>query len=47
MLELVAFVEQRFGFKVLDAELLPENLDSLAALTAFIGRKTTAKAVQP
>jgi acyl carrier protein len=47
VLELVAFVEQRFGFKVLDAELLPENLDSLAALTAFIGRKTTAKAVQP
>jgi len=42
VLELVAFVEQRFGFKVGDAELLPDNLDSLSALTAFIQRKRAA-----
>lgn len=42
VLELVAFVEQRFGFKVADAELLPDNLDSLSALTAFIQRKRAA-----
>jgi acyl carrier protein len=29
ILELVAFLEQTFGIKVEDAELVPENLDSL------------------
>ena len=47
MLELVAFVEQRYGITVADRELLPENLDSLRNLSQFIARKrelTTAKA---
>ena len=39
MMELVAFVEQAFGIKVQDAELVPENLDSLANLVKFIEQK--------
>lgn len=41
VLELVAFVEQQFGIKVSDDELVPANFDSLAALAAFIERKRT------
>ncbi len=43
VLELVAFVEQRFGISVGDRELLPENLDSIRNLTAFITRKVAAQ----
>jgi acyl carrier protein len=39
MLELVLFVESTYGFKVADDELLPENLDSLNKVAAFIERK--------
>ena len=42
LLELVAFVEQRFGIAVADPELLPENLDSLQNISAFIARKREA-----
>ena len=39
VLELVAFVEEHFGIKVGDADLIPENLDSIQAVTAFIQRQ--------
>jgi acyl carrier protein len=39
MLELVAFLEEKFGFRVEDEELVPENLDSVARLVDFISRK--------
>ena len=39
LLELVAFVEERYGITIADRELLPENLDSLQNITAFIARK--------
>lgn len=39
VLELVAFIEQTFQIKVADQELVPENLDSLAKVAAFVGRK--------
>ena len=39
VLELVAFVEDQFGIKVADDELVPANFDSLATLAAFIERK--------
>lgn len=39
MMELVAFIEQEFGFKAKDEELVPDNLDSINALVAFVGRK--------
>ncbi|HOW42766.1 MAG TPA: acyl carrier protein [Candidatus Omnitrophota bacterium] len=44
ILEVVTFVEENFGFKVADEELLPENLDSLNQLTAYIQKKTVGGA---
>lgn len=39
LLELVAFVEQRYGVAIADRELLPENLDSLGNVSRFVARK--------
>jgi len=39
VLELVMFVEQKFGVKVEDAEIVPDNFDSINKLSAFIRRK--------
>lgn len=39
VLELVTFVEDRFGISVQDDELVPSNFDSLAGLSAYIERK--------
>ncbi|MCB2217357.1 acyl carrier protein [Desulfofustis glycolicus] len=39
VLELVDWLEERFGISVEDDELVPENLDSVNALAAFIDRK--------
>ena len=39
VLELVTFLETELGVTVADDELLPQNLDSLAAVAAFIARK--------
>lgn len=39
VMELVAFLEGDLGIKVGDEELVPENLDSLNNLAAFVGRK--------
>jgi len=42
VMELVAFIEQRYKVKVEDDELLPENLDSLARLARFLEAKRSA-----
>jgi acyl carrier protein len=42
MLEMVLFLEQHFGLKVEDRELVPENLDSMDRLVQFVGRKLRA-----
>ncbi len=39
VLELVAFVEEEFGIEVKDEELVPENLDSISNLAAYIEKK--------
>ncbi len=39
MMELVAFAEESFGIKIADAELVPENLDSVNNLCRFVERK--------
>lgn len=39
VLELVAFVEEIFGIKVEDNELVPENLDSVNNLITFVDNK--------
>ncbi len=42
ILELVAFIEERFEIQVEDEELVPENLDSIANLAKFILKKKEA-----
>lgn len=39
VLELVAFLQETYGIKIDDEEMLPENLDSLNAVAAFVTRK--------
>lgn len=39
IMEVVIFMEENFGIKVLDTDLLPENLDSINSLVAFVERK--------
>jgi acyl carrier protein len=41
VLEMVAFLESTFGVKIDDEEILPENLDSIARVAAFVCRKKT------
>ncbi len=43
MLELVSFLEERFGIRVEDEEFVPDNLDSLQNLSAYIARKLPGK----
>jgi acyl carrier protein len=38
-LELITYLEETFGITVKDDEMVPENLDSLKAIDAFIARK--------
>jgi acyl carrier protein len=38
-LELVTFVEETYGVKVEEDEMIPENLDSLNSLAQFLARK--------
>jgi len=42
VLELVSFVETTYGVTVADEELIPDHLDSIDSLTAFIIRKLNA-----
>ncbi len=39
ILELVAFVEDKYGISVADEELLPENFDSVNSLSRYILNK--------
>jgi len=38
-LELIAFVESTFGVRVEDEEMVPENLETIDNIAAFITRK--------
>jgi acyl carrier protein len=42
VLELVAFLEEKFHMKVEDEDLIPANLDSVNALIRFVERKSAA-----
>ena len=39
VLELLAFIEQKFGIEPTDAEIVPENFDGIGPLTRFVERK--------
>lgn len=42
ILEVIYFIEEDFGIKVEDDEMIPENLDSVDHIVAFVGRKQAA-----
>jgi len=39
VLELVAFIEETYSIELDDEELIPENLDSIANVTAYLQKK--------
>jgi acyl carrier protein len=39
ILEVIYFLENSFGIKINDEEMIPENLDSVNNIVAFVGRK--------
>jgi acyl carrier protein len=39
ILELVAFLEMEFGITMADADIVPENLDSVMAICTYVDRK--------
>lgn len=40
VLEVIMFIEETFGIAVKDAEMLPENLDSIERIAEYVARKT-------
>ena len=42
ILELVGFLEERFGIQVADADIVPTNLDTIERIAGFIDRKQAA-----
>ena len=39
ILELVAFLEETFHLRMADADIVPENLDSIRSITAYVKSK--------
>lgn len=39
VLEVIFFIEETFGVTVEDSEMLPDNLDSIERIAAFVERK--------
>ncbi len=39
VLEVILFLEETFGITVEDAEMLPDNLDSIERISNFVSRK--------
>ncbi len=40
IMEVIMFIEERFGIQVRDEEMIPENLDSVSNIAAYVARKT-------
>ncbi len=45
VLELVAFIEDTFSITMSDADIVPDNLDSIDNIVAFVGRSAKQPAV--
>ena len=39
ILEIVSFLEENFGIRIDDEELIPENLNSISRIASFLGGK--------
>jgi len=46
MMELIAFLEEQFAIRIDDEEMVPDNLDSVRNIVAFLTRKSSANNVQ-
>jgi acyl carrier protein len=42
VLELVAFLEETYGIRIGDDELVPENLDTIGNIVRYVGQKQAA-----
>ncbi len=42
MLELITFLEEDFSIEIEDEEMIPENLDSINNIIAFLNKKINA-----
>ena len=45
MLEVIGFLESEFGIRVLDEEMVPDNLESIGQIAAYVARKQGPAAV--
>jgi acyl carrier protein len=43
-IELISFLEETFGIRIADEEMIPENLDSLGAIESYVNRKQSSAA---
>lgn len=46
VLELVTFLESTFDIQIQDAEIIPDNLDSIAGITSYVCAKRV-KSIEP
>lgn len=46
-LEIITFVEERFGIEIADSEVVPENLGTLRGISGFVARKVGEKVIAP
>jgi acyl carrier protein len=44
MLEIILFLEGEYGFHVEDHETIPENLETISRIAAYVDRKVAAAA---
>lgn len=44
VLELIAFIEQRYGVEVGDREIVPDNFDTIRRVAAYVERKRPPRA---
>ncbi|KPK56671.1 MAG: acyl carrier protein [Acidithiobacillales bacterium SM23_46] len=42
VMEMITFLQEEFGITVEDSEMVPENLDSVNRISAFVARKQAA-----
>lgn len=44
MLEVITFLEEEFGIRIKDQEMVPANLETIRGIGAFVARKQAAAA---
>jgi acyl carrier protein len=44
MLEMITFIEQEYGVRIVDTEVTPENFDSIERIAAFVAARRPATA---